>query len=243
MEFGCLARYMNDYRAEVQFARDYGFNFVQIWYDDKGLNLKQIEEMIPVIQDEGFPAIIHALLDVNEIPNHITVLTELLTKLGHKQLIIHPICYSEPITDNTIYKLAHSMGEVVEQLKSYDITVFIENNSKLNPIFTSAEELKIMFSHVPELEFLLDIAHMDSIEHLKELVSVKMPRILHVADRRLEEIHEHLPIGQGNIDFKRVFSEVLNRFNGKVIFEIVQGNDEVVAAKKYFINITSEEKI
>ena len=234
IEFGCLARYFNNYRDEVQFAKDNGFNFMQIWYDNKGLNLKPIEELLPVILDEGFPAIIHAVLDINEIPDHIIILKELLIKLGHKQLIIHPVCKSEPITDKTIHKLVCNIRKVVEQLNPCGITVFIENNSKLDPIFTSPEELKIIFSCVPELEFLLDIAHMDSIEHLKELVSVKMPQIMHVADRRLEEIHEHLPIGKGNIDFKTVFKNVLPGFEGKIVFEIIQSSNEIVAAKKYF---------
>jgi len=124
---------------------------------------------------QGFPAIIHAVLDINEIQDHIIILKELLIKLGHKQLIIHPVCKSEPITYKTIHKLAYNMQKVVERLKPCGITVFIENNSKLDPIFTSHEELKIIFLCVPELEFILDIAHMDSIEHVKELVLVKMP--------------------------------------------------------------------
>lgn len=239
IEFGCLARYFNDYRDEVQFAKDNGFSFMQIWYDKKGLNLKPIEELFPVILDEGFPAIIHAVLDINEIPDHITILKELLIKLGHKQLIIHPICKSEPIIDKTIHKLACNMQKVVEQLKPWGITVFIENNSKIDPIFTSPEELKIIFSCVPELELLLDIAHMDNIEHLKELVSVKIPKMLHVADRRLEEIHEHLPIGKGNIDFKKVFNNVLPGFEGKIVFEIIQSNEDIIVAKNYFEDLLS----
>lgn len=116
IEFGCLARYFNDYRDEVQFAKDNGFSFMQIWYDNKGLNLKQVEELLPDIMDEGFPAIIHAVLDINEISDHIIILKELLIKLGHKQLIIHPVCKSEPITDKTIHKLACNMQKVVKQL-------------------------------------------------------------------------------------------------------------------------------
>jgi RimJ/RimL family protein N-acetyltransferase/sugar phosphate isomerase/epimerase len=234
MEFGCLARYFNNYRDEVQFAQVNGFDFMQIWYDKKGLNLKPLEQLLPVILDEGFPSIIHAVLDINEIPEHISILKEILIKLGHKQLIIHPVCKSEPITDKTIYKLVCNMQKVVEQFNPCGITVYIENNSKLDPIFTSPEELRIMFSCIPELEFLLDVAHMENIEHLNELVKVKMPKILHVADRRLEEIHEHLPIGKGNIDFREVFNNVLHGFEGKIVFEIIQSNEDMIAAKNYF---------
>lgn len=33
MQIGCLARYFNPYEAEVEFARNNNFQFMQIWYD------------------------------------------------------------------------------------------------------------------------------------------------------------------------------------------------------------------
>lgn len=64
-----------------------------------------------------------------------------------------------------------------------------------------------------------------------------------VTDRRLEEIHEHLPIGHGNIDFKRVFNEVLPGFGGKIIFEIIQSSKDIIAAKKYFEDLLNRSEI
>lgn len=43
-----------------------------------------------------------------------------------------------------------------------------------------------------------------------------------------------MPIGKGNIDFKTVFNDALPGFEGKIVFEIIQGSNEIVAAKKYF---------
>ena len=111
------------------------------------------------------------------------------------------------------------------------ITIFLENNSKLDPIFTNINEIEIMFKEIPQLEFLIDLAHIDSYEHLKQMVDIKMPKILHIADRHLGVVHEHLPIGEGNIDFKYTFDNILNHFNGKIILEIIQGDKEIIDSK------------
>lgn len=58
-----------------------------------------------------------------------------------------------------------------------------------------------------------------------------MPKILHVADRHFEVIHEHLPIGQGNIDYKYIFTNILNEFDGKIILEIIQSSKDIIASK------------
>ena len=106
-----------------------------------------------------------------------------------------------------------------------EITVYLENNSKLDPIFQKAEEIEYIFSENPQAEFLIDIAHMDSYEHLKALVNIKYPKILHLTDKRFSEIHEHLPVGQGEIDFEKVFKEILKDFEGRIIFEVYQTID------------------
>ncbi|MBZ9623824.1 sugar phosphate isomerase/epimerase [Clostridium sp. FP2] len=88
-----------------------------------------------------------------------------------------------------------------------------------------------MFLQNPTLQFLLDIAHIDSYEHHKSMITVKMPKILYIADRHLEVIHEHIPIGQGNIDFKYIFTNILKDFHGKVVLEIVQSSIDMISSK------------
>lgn len=94
-----------------------------------------------------------------------------------------------------------------------------------------------MFGDNPEVEFLLDVAHISSYKHLEELVAVKMPKKLHIADKRFNIPHEHLPIGKGNIDFTYVFSNVLRKFNGDIIFEVVEEDDIVIDSKRSIIEI------
>lgn len=231
IEFGCLARYFNKYTQEVQFAKNNGFEFMQLWYDRNGIALKEDAKPLEAIKENKFPTIIHAVLDINEIEEHIPELMKILKYLGHKDLIIHPICKSEKITNQTIYKLSDKVKKAFNLLSNENIKLYIENNSRLDPIFNTVEEIEILFRGNPGVEFILDIAHIDDYKHLEDMIKIKMPKILHVADRHLENIHEHLPIGEGNIDYKHIFTNILSRFEGKVIFEIIQSSEDIINSR------------
>lgn len=236
MDIGCLAKFFNKYEDEVIFAKENGFKFMQLWYDSNGLALNKDENPLEVIKQKEFETIIHAVLDINEFREHIPKLLDILKYLGHREVIIHPICHSEEITSTTIYKLSDEAGYALELLSKEHITLYLENNSKLDPIFSTVEEIQIMFNNNPKLEFLLDLAHIDDYEVLKQMVKVKMPKILHIADRHFDVIHEHLPIGQGDIDFEYVFSNILTGFQGKVILEIIQSEEDIINSKKVIEN-------
>lgn len=230
MKFGCLARFYNPYKDEVEFAKKHEFDFMQLWYDDKGLALKEDTNPLQVISDEYFETIIHAVLDINDFDKHIPLLIDHMLYLKHKELIIHPICKSEKIEKDTINKLITVVKKASLKLKENHISVYIENNSKIDPILCTPEEIKLFFSELGDVGFLLDIAHVDSIDELKLIADIKYPDILHIADRRYSEVHEHLAIGDGDIDYKFIFSDILKDFDGKIIFEIL--DDKGVAESR-----------
>jgi hypothetical protein len=233
VKMGCLARFNNPYEDEVEFAEKNNFKLMQVWYDKDGIRNHESEEnRLDKINSFGFPTIIHAVLDINEIEEHTIKLIKILNKLNHKDLIIHPICHSEAIDNNTIYKLSDIISRALELLKPYGISLYLENNSKLDPIFSTSKEIQIMFNQNPDLEFLVDIAHIYSYEHLKEMVAIKYPKILHVTDKHFNIIHEHLPLGYGEIDFKYIFDKILCNFDGMIIFEITKQNEDIIRSKE-----------
>lgn len=238
VKIGCLARFFNRYADEVKFAKENKFDFMQLWYDNRGLCLHEDDkEFIDTINKHKFPTIIHAVLNVNEFRDHIPKLLNILKQLNHKELIIHPICENDKIDEETIYKLDKSVKFALDILSSNGITVYLENNSKLDPIFTDTHEIEEIFRQNKELDFLLDIAHIDDIDHLRNMVNIKRPNILHIADRHFNVIHEHLPIGQGDIDFKYIFSNILPNYEGKIILEIVKSDLDIIRSKEIIENM------
>jgi sugar phosphate isomerase/epimerase len=179
------------------------------------------------------------VLDINEIEQHVPKLITILNKLNHKDLIIHPICHSENIDKTTIYKLSDIISKALMLLRPHGIKLYLENNSKLDPVFSTSKEIEIMFTDNPDLEFLIDIAHIYDYEHLKEMVSIKVPKILHITDKHFNVVHEHLPLGQGEIDFKYIFDKVLCNYEGKVILEITKENDDIVKSKEIIESLSN----
>lgn len=239
-QIGCLARFFNKYVDEVEFATRNGFDFMQIWYDRNGIALrKDSDPKESIIKEFDFPTIVHAVLDINEFEEHVPRVIDILVHLNHNNVIIHPICESEEITSDTIHKLSTKVSYALEKFSDKGITLYLENNSRLDPIFNTPEEIRIMFRNNPNLEFILDVAHIESYEHLERIVDVKMPKILHIADKHFNVIHEHLPIGQGDIDYEHVFNNELREFTGKIILEIVQSDEAVISSRDKIRNILS----
>ncbi|WP_052447308.1 hypothetical protein [Clostridium polynesiense] len=80
-------------------------------------------------------------------------------------------------------------------------------------------------------ELLLDIAHIDDYNHLEKIIKVKFSKCIHIADKHFNVKHEHLPIGQGELDFEVVFNTCLKGYTGKIIFEVVDTDEEIIKFK------------
>lgn len=238
LSFGRAVRWKNDFKMEVDFSRANGFDFLQVWYYKGNIVLDTVNDPKELALKEcGFPVIIHALLDINEFDEHVSKIIKILKLLEHKEVIIHPVCTSEEITEKSVVKLAEKVSFANRMFLDEGIVLMLENNSKLDPIHYKTEEIRYMFTKNLDLEFLLDIAHIDNYEHLKEMVDIKRPRMLHIADKRFSSIHEHLSLGKGEIDFEYIFREVLNDFDGKIVFEVTEDDENIVCSKNIILSL------
>ena len=75
---------------------------------------------------------------------------------------------------------------------------------------------------------------------MRDIVRIKKPEILHIADKHFGVTHEHLPIGKGEIDFDLIFREVLPDFEGKIIFEVVDEDFEITNSKQIIYRIINK---
>lgn len=232
IEYGRSIRWYNNYRDEVEFSEYNKFDFMQIWFVKGELALdKVLSPKEQYVLNSKFPVIIHALYDIDDYDKYNDELIRILKYLNHKEVIIHPVCESIPINSETIYTLAENIYKTNQLLKGSNIKLYIENNSVIDRINYTPEDLKIVFDRNPDVELLLDIAHIDDYSHLQKILEVKFPKCLHIADKRFSVEHEHLPIGQGELDFKLIFQNYLKGYDGKIIFEVVDTDEEIIKSK------------
>jgi sugar phosphate isomerase/epimerase len=241
VQYGCCARFEFGTEWNVEFATHHGFDVLQIWYDRAGFGYGQHKHPLQQIARMTFPSIIHAVLEVHELADECVKLLEHLAILGHHRLIVHPFTH----TAHT-YRLGdvhRQLDGLLPSLEQSGITLYLENNCRISPVLYQAQEVAALFQAHPSLEFLCDVAHIDDYQHLAELIAAKHPAMLHVADSRFSVTHEHLPLGEGDIDFSHVFSHLLPAFDGTMIFEIVESDAHIVAAKAKMVAILAQHSV
>lgn len=231
VNIGRSLRWYNDYETEIEFSRSNKFDFMQIWFRKGKLLIDNVDEPVEAyLKNYSYPLIIHAVFEIDEYIVHGKKLIELLQYFGHNEVIIHPIfpTSGKTINNRTIYELAENIKQINIELKSNNITLFVENNSRLDAVNYTTEDLKIFFDKNPDAELLLDIAHIDSYEHLQDIIDVKYPKMLHISDKHFSVEHEHLSVGMGELNFELIFSKYLCDFNGKIILEIPEEDAVII---------------
>jgi sugar phosphate isomerase/epimerase len=232
IEYGRSIRWFNDYRDEIEFSSLNKFSFMQIWFMKGELILdKVLSPKEQYVLNSNFPVIIHAVYDIDDYDKYNSELVRILKVLKHKEVIIHPVCETIPVNTETIYILADNIYKTNQLLKANNIKLYIENNSVIDKINYTPNDLKIVFDRNPDVELLLDIAHIDNYNHLQNILEVKFPKCIHIADKRFNVEHEHLPIGQGELDFELIFQNYLKGYDGKIIFEVVDTDEEIIKSK------------
>jgi sugar phosphate isomerase/epimerase len=242
IRYGRSLRWTNDYDFEVNFSKKIGIDFHQIWYSPStGISANGLlEPKEKDISEKKFPAIIHALMDISEFSEkniqHIINITEII---GINEIIVHPVCRKNIIDNGTIKELSHKLDFMNRLAKKFNHILFVENNAKNDPINYSVNDLKYVFDKSEDLEFLLDIAHIDDYNHLYELVKVKIPKKIHVSDRRFNSVHEHLSLGKGDLILPLIFNFLKEKnFSGDIIMEMIDTDEQIENSlkiiKKFF---------
>jgi sugar phosphate isomerase/epimerase len=242
IQFGFLAGCTRHISEEINFAREHKFDFIQLWYDSKGLEIiARKSDEFKVLLDEKFPAIIHALLDIKELSFHSYPILDIAKQLHHKTVIIHP--YSRDYSNRDAHKkLREIMENEYAQFIADGIDVFVENNCRSHPLLHSPQDIEYFFNSTCKFGFLLDVAHIDSYDHLGNLVKSRYPDMLHLADKHFGAEHEHLPFGQGELDFPLIFREYLSSFDGKIIFEITQSPEDILNSRQMIAEIAKSNR-
>lgn len=226
-------RWYNDYKTEVDFCIENGFEFMQLWFKDGTILVNDIlEPKEKYLKEIGFPVIIHAVFDPEDFEKYGDSLLEIVEYLEMNEVIVHPVCEKKPVDDATENQLALQVKIFSEKARNKGILWYLENNSVVDTFHYKKEDLKVVYQSDSYVEQLLDVAHIDNYQHLKEIIDVKFPKCLHVAGKHFDVPHEHLSLMEGDIDYKKVFQDYLKGYQGRVILEVDGSDEELIHSKK-----------
>ncbi len=226
-------RWYNNYQSEVDFCKKNGFDFMQIWFKDGDICINDIPNpKEQYIKEIGFPVILHAVFTPDDFERYGDRLLEIVKFLDMNEVIIHPVCDKANVPGNIEQLLAERAMDFSKKAKLKNIVWYLENNSIIDLFHYNPADIKIVFDTDSYVEQLLDVAHIDNYQHLRQVIDVKFPKCLHVAGKHFNVEHEHLPLTQGDIDYNMVFQQFLHGFKGRVILECDGTDEEIIKSKK-----------
>ena len=230
---GLALRFNENYYGEINIARALGFAYFQIWFYNGILSASTLPEpREEKIKQAAFPIILHAVFDMPDYDTYGQKLLGLVDFFGHMEVIIHPVCKTEKITEKTVYSLERKISAIHNELKKRRVKLYVENNSVIDGFFNTVEELRVVFDEHPDIGLLLDLAHVNDYDHLRNIVKMRFPECIHIADKRFGVAHEHLELGKGDLNFDMVFSDILTGYSGRVILEAADDAYSVERSKK-----------
>jgi len=183
--------------------------------------VKTLRNLIPILSAH-LPSIDHKKEEIEKCRNFIEVLSD----QGIPIFVMHlfsPNLQTEDYFDTKIKTLKY----LVDIANDKDSIIVLENTEE------DVIALKRVFDVIPELHFCLDIGHANifvkknsSIDFINSFG--KLLRHIHIHDNfggNSEESDIHLPIGEGNINFKPIFEKLHDiNYSGNITLELYKAD-------------------
>ncbi|MGW8193323.1 MAG: sugar phosphate isomerase/epimerase family protein [Desulforhopalus sp.] len=170
--------------------------------------------------------------------------------LGAEKVTVHPSMIGGMgafVADRARTYAYEFLSEMVELSGELGVTICLENMMPRNNFGVECAELDTIFRRFPTLQFTFDTGHANLGDNGKvrfqELVKKFGDRIghIHLSDNR--GVHDdHLPLGQGNIDFRRLADDLQRlKYEGTVTFEVFDKDRQMlVNSRKYWRKLVSK---
>jgi L-ribulose-5-phosphate 3-epimerase len=222
---------------EIRFGAAHGFAALQFLGQAEGLTAEHLGSEIKVVrqalEEAGMVAVMEIITGVNEhgytraghTPHEIiTANLPAIAGLGCRYVHFHFVQW-DGMADEQLPQLERRLISSLDVCtgigKEWGFRFGLEHNERAVGLFASPHSCATVLNLVPQLGLVWDInhTHPDDLPGFTEL----LPRVsmLHVSDTRLPATNEHLPLGQGRVEFAH-FTQSLRatQFEGPAILEI-----------------------
>jgi len=176
------------------------------------------------------------------VQQHLIDYMELAHQLEAEYLVLHFGYHFSLFMDEVFRCLIENFKPVVDLAEKYNLPIGIENMNKVHEeceivyLGVTVEEFERVFDAIPSKHFglTLDIAHSSLLPDGSESFMKAFPNKIistHISDNDLY-LDRHLPIGEGKIDFRPVFEQLIAlKFEGTLNIELKE-NDERILSKQ-----------
>lgn len=205
---------------EITFAAEAGFAWLQ--FNDRGegvtpgtlgapfaavanaltrSSVGAVLEILPLVDATGLTVDGHTPLAMLEA--NLPAITALPCACVHWHLAL-----AAPDRTDAVALVEQSLPQfaaAVEYARSYGFHFGVEHNAAGDALLSEPGDLTALLDAVPGLGFVWDVNHSTNVQRDGFLALAPRTTMLHLADTRLPEVNDHLPVGLGNVDFAACF--------------------------------------
>jgi sugar phosphate isomerase/epimerase len=246
--------------AEIGRFKRLGFEYAEIGMEEPGATprilIEQRDEIVSALARNGMFALGHTAYWVGFGSSHENVregwvregkeMIHAASELGIALLNFHfysrlgAVGGSERSRESFVQNFTNSMTELTQFAAQKKVELMLENipPSVGHPLESLAYFSQIM-SRVPALKFHLDVAHAfieNRMKGVKEYLDNFNDRLvhIHIHDNHGKE-DEHLPLGDGKIDFRKVVKLLKEYgYDKTVTFEVFTSQRDAARSRDYF---------
>ncbi len=225
MKFGAMNNPIKPIIKEIRFIGKAGFDFIELAVDAP-LTVKKLlqnkKKILKTLSSYKFGIIEHAPTFVSTADlfksireasqKEILDSLDLAKEFGIKKVVVHPSYvrglgrYKRKKVEKSGYEF---LAKVYDKANELLITICLENMMPHNGWLFEPEDFKPIFKDFKKMKLILDTGHANITRKNISLKFIKMfgKRIGHFhASDNFGYVDDHLPLGCGSIDFKKIFS-------------------------------------
>ncbi len=263
MKYGAMNFPVKPVLEEIQKISDLGFDYVELALDPPCAHWETIrsmeKELTAILARLGLDIVCHLptfLYTADLCPairtvslNEMFHSLDIAARIGTKKAVLHPSMISGlgPFVMETARTLAlESLCLISEKAVSLGILLCLEN---MYPRYLScfeAKHFKDIFKEIPSLKMCLDTGH----ANMDDPAQKRLFEFLRKFPEKISHIHmsdnhgkkdNHLGVGQGAIDFKRLVRQMADAgFDGTITLEVFSENPkDLVESRDRIISLLS----
>lgn len=166
-----------------------------------------------------------------------------INQIGGKVLTFHPGRHSAATSkskENTKKILFDSLKEISDYNKDYGVTIALENmpDTFITTMKVSQEVLEVLENkQLSEIKHTMDVGHLETNNvDIGEYIHDLRKFLIHIhLHDNFGEFDNHLPLGEGNINFPKIFKALKDiNYTGRIILEMTKTED-IINSRKYLI--------
>jgi len=258
MKFGIMNSPKKDLEKEIKYAFRNKFDFIDLTLEGKAvynkININEVKKLLNKYKKKDFFAIGHTswyLTPGDELDEFREATIKVMKKnlrifsdLNINLVNIHLIAFSFLSKKETAENFIETFKKLITMAKKYDIKIMIENCEPSVDINMVGNVLK----KVPDLKLHLDVGHAN-LNYKKNKTEDYFRRFknkiahIHVSDNHGGKDDEHLGIGKGNINWKKIV-KILKKYNydKTITLETFKGSkNQCVRSKNKLKKLLGEE--